>query len=131
MRISDWSSDVCSSDLHELRALLAQLAAVPGDIAIESKLARLVRQRGDTEKGIAWAVGEALAFGTLLAEGIHVRLSGQDVMRGAFSHRHFALTDVHDGRRHISLQHLPQAKAEFHVIHSPLSEYAVDRKSTR
>ncbi|MBO9356626.1 2-oxoglutarate dehydrogenase E1 component [Bordetella petrii] len=119
------SGSVPGVDEPSLRAFLAHLAAVPDDIAIEAKLARLVRQRGDTGKGIVWAVAEALAFASLLADGIAIRLTGQDVVRGAFSHRHFALTDVHNGRRHISLRHLPQARADFQVINSPLSEYAV------
>jgi 2-oxoglutarate dehydrogenase E1 component len=54
-----------------------------------------------------------------------VRLSGQDVARGAFSHRHFVLTDVNDGSRHVSLNHLTEQQARFDVVNSPLSEYAV------
>jgi 2-oxoglutarate dehydrogenase E1 component len=73
---------------------------------------------------VPWAVAEALALGTLLLDGTPVRLSGQDVVRGAFSHRHFALTDVITGERHVTLAHLDAAQAPFTVINSPLSEYA-------
>jgi len=66
-----------------------------------------------------------LALGSLLLEGIPVRLSGQDTVRGAFSHRIFALTDAEDGKRHISLQQLSPEQAPFSVINSTLSEYAV------
>ncbi len=56
---------------------------------------------------VDWAIGEALAFGSLLGEGIHVRLSGQDVERGTFSHRHQVLHDQKtDGLTYIPLQHL-------------------------
>jgi 2-oxoglutarate dehydrogenase E1 component len=75
--------------------------------------------------GIPWALGEALAIGSLLIEGHAVRLSGQDVARGAFSHRHFVLTGVNNGIRHVSLNHLAEQQARFDVVNSPLSEYAV------
>jgi len=107
-----------------LRALLAALAAVPEDRTIDRKVERVVRQRTD-ESAMVWATGEALAIATLLAEGTPVRLTGQDVVRGAFSHRHFALTDAATGRRHVSLNHLGLEQARFDVVNSPLSEYAV------
>jgi 2-oxoglutarate dehydrogenase E1 component len=108
-----------------LRALLERISTVPDHVTLDGKLQRLVHQRGIMDKGIPWAVGEALAFATLLTEGVPVRLSGQDVVRGAFSHRHFALTDIQDGKRHVSLQHLAPGQAPFSVVNSPLSEYAV------
>ncbi|SMH30090.1 2-oxoglutarate dehydrogenase E1 component [Azospirillum agricola] len=106
-----------------LRALLGALAHIPDGLAIDRKVERVVRQRA--EEPVVWATGEALAFATLLAEGTPVRLTGQDVVRGAFSHRHFALTDTGSGRRHVSLNHLGVEQARFDVANSPLSEYAV------
>ncbi|TCG02398.1 2-oxoglutarate dehydrogenase E1 component [Paraburkholderia strydomiana] len=108
-----------------LRRLLDEVAQIPQHVKVDAKLQRLVKQRGETTGGLQWATGEALALGSLLLENIPVRLSGQDVVRGAFSHRHFALTDVENGARHISLQHLAPGQAPFNVLNSPLSEYAV------
>ncbi len=106
-----------------LRALLAALAAIPDGLAVDRKVERVIRRRA--EEPLDWATGEALAFATLLADGVPVRLTGQDVVRGAFSHRHFALTDAVTGKRHVSLNHLGVAQARFDVVNSPLSEYAV------
>ncbi|WP_377811377.1 2-oxoglutarate dehydrogenase E1 component (plasmid) [Azospirillum sp. A29] len=106
-----------------LRALLAALAAIPDGLTVDRKVERVIRRRA--EEPLDWATGEALAFATLLADGVPVRLTGQDVVRGAFSHRHFALTDTVTGKRHVSLNHLGVAQARFDVVNSPLSEYAV------
>lgn len=110
----------------ELAKIVSSLSTIPANMVIDKKLARLVSQRHDSIKnGIPWALGEALAFGSLLIEGHAVRLSGQDVARGAFSHRHFVLTDVSSGSRHVSLNNLAERQGRFDVINSPLSEYAV------
>lgn len=60
----------------------------------------------ETGQGIDWAVGEALAFATLLIEGNHVRLSGQDVERGTFSHRHAVIHDQKTGAKYCPLDHI-------------------------
>ena len=60
----------------------------------------------ETGEGIDWAVGEALAFATLLVEGNHVRLSGQDVERGTFSHRHSVVHDQETGEKYCPLDHV-------------------------
>ena len=60
----------------------------------------------ETGEGVDWAVAEALAFGTLLVEGNHVRLSGQDVERGTFSHRHSVIHDQETGERYCPLDHV-------------------------
>ncbi|MEI6898295.1 MAG: 2-oxoglutarate dehydrogenase E1 component [Bacteroidota bacterium] len=72
-----------------------------------------------------WAMGELLAYGTLLTEGFPVRLSGQDSQRGTFSHRHSVLTIEDSEEKHIPLDHIPESKAKFSVYNSPLSEYGV------
>lgn len=73
-----------------------------------------------------WAVGEALAFGSLLRDGIHVRLSGQDVERGTFSHRHHVLHDQErDKVRYTALNHVDPQQREYIVCNSSLSEFAV------
>ena len=112
--------------LGVLERLLVSLSSIPDEIAVDRKVERIVRQRLQSEQaGVPWAVGEALAFATLLADGTAVRLSGQDAVRGAFSHRHLALTDSATGRRHLTLNHLGGPQARFEAIDSPLSEYAV------
>ena len=78
----------------------------------------------DTGEGIDWATAEALAFGTLLNEGFHVRLEGQDSSRGTFSQRHAALIDQESEERFYPLQHVREGQGEFEVIDSFLSEEA-------
>jgi len=71
-------------------------------------------------------MGEALAFGSLLKEGVHVRLSGQDVERGTFSHRHHVLHDQNRDRvTYVPLNHLDPHQADYVVCNSSLSEFAV------
>lgn len=75
--------------------------------------------------GYDWAYGEALAFGSLVAEGTPVRLSGQDCRRGTFSHRHAYLYDERTRERYSPLQHIAPDQARFNVYNSLLSEAAV------
>ncbi|KAM0030997.1 putative oxoglutarate dehydrogenase (succinyl-transferring) [Helianthus debilis subsp. tardiflorus] len=81
----------------------------------------------ETGEGVDWAVGEALAFATLLVEGNHVRLSGQDVERGTFSHRHSVVHDQETGERYCPLGHVVMNQNEemFTVSNSSLSEFGV------
>ena len=69
------------------------MSCIPEDFVIHGGLKRVLAERQDLVKNrtINWALGEAMAFGSLLREGTHVRLSGQDVERGTFSHRHCVL----------------------------------------
>src|SRR6185437_14956849 len=76
------------------------------------------------EGGIDWGQAEALAFGSLLVEGVPIRLTGQDSERGTFAHRHAVLHDVHTGETYVPMQHVPGAQASFEVHNSPLSENA-------
>ncbi len=83
------------------------------------------RKMIETGQGIDWATAEALAFGTLLAEGTPVRLSGQDSGRGTFSQRHSVLIDQATEQRYVPLNHVREDQASFEVIDSPLSEAGV------
>jgi 2-oxoglutarate dehydrogenase E1 component len=78
-----------------------------------------------TGKGFDWATAEALAFGSLLAEGYPVRLAGQDSTRGTFSQRHSAYIDQETEERYYPLNHIREGQARYEVIDSMLSEYAV------
>ncbi|MBK9713025.1 MAG: 2-oxoglutarate dehydrogenase E1 component [Kouleothrix sp.] len=104
------------------------LQARPKEFTVNPRLDRTLDRRRtglDQPAGIDWGHAEALAFASLLADGIPIRLSGQDSERGTFSHRHAVLHDMHTGARYVPLQALPQARAAFAVYNSPLSENAV------
>ncbi len=105
-----------------------RMLKVPAELDVLPKARRLYEQRlALLEEGRAldWALGESLAWGTLLREGHPVRLSGQDSVRGTFSHRHAALTLVDSVERHIPLASMEEGQAPFTVLNSPLSEYGV------
>jgi 2-oxoglutarate dehydrogenase E1 component len=111
-----------------LRAALKVLGSVPDGFEVHPKLIPHIRKRAELAEGrgqVDWATAEALAFGTLLLEGISVRLSGQDSGRGTFSQRHAILYDVRDGKEYVALNALAPAGARFEVHDSLLSEAAV------
>jgi 2-oxoglutarate decarboxylase len=109
-----------------LRSLNEELLRVPDSFTIHRKLrkpllARLEKiDNGEIEYGHA----EALAFASLLTEGTHIRLTGQDTERGTFSHRHMALHDENTGLRYVPIQNLSGALAPMELHNSPLSEAA-------
>lgn len=112
----------------QLLAIAQKLNSIPDDFLVHPKLVGLLRKRKETiENGtdIDWANGEALAFGSLLLEGISVRLSGQDSRRGTFSQRHSALTDTETGNTYVALNSLAQGQARFYAYDSLLSEAGV------
>ena len=83
------------------------------------------RKAVDTGENIDWAMGEALAFASLVDEGYPIRLSGQDSERGTFSQRHSVLIDQENESRFVPLNHIRDEQARFEVINSMLSEEAV------
>lgn len=112
----------------QLERLNHGLLRYPAGFNIHPKLARQLERRGKaigTEKGIDWGHAESLAYASILAEGVPIRLTGQDVERGTFSQRHLVLHDLNQNRSYTPLQHLPEARASFSVFNSPLSEAAV------
>ena len=117
-----------SYDKEQLIELLTIANTIPKDISAHRKVQRLMSQRLemlDGSRPIDWAVGEQAAYATLVREGYRVRMSGQDVGRGTFSHRHSVLLDVKNGREFIPLNTLHPEQAPFEVHNSYLSEYAV------
>ena len=111
---------------ERLEALNEQLLALPEDFEANAKLLKQLEQRREAlrEGGIDWGQGEALAFASLLTEGIPIRLTGQDTERGTFSHRHAVLHDQRTGETFAPIQHLPDADASIEIYNSPLSEFA-------
>jgi len=105
-------------------ALLQRSEAFSPNARLEKQLARR-RDAMGPDGGIDWGHAETLAFASLIAEGVPVRLTGQDAERGTFSHRHLVLHDAKTGAKFSSLAALPQARASFEVHNSPLSEMAV------
>jgi 2-oxoglutarate dehydrogenase E1 component len=102
------------------------LTTVPADLTIHKTLERVIeakRQMFESGEGFDWATAEALAFGSLVAGGYGVRLSGQDSGRGTFSQRHAIWVDQNTERKYIPLCEVPHGK--FEVYDSPLSEYGV------
>ena len=114
--------------LERLTAIGRKLAKVPKDFNVHRTIKRFLDNRKkmiESGEGIDWAMGEALAFGSLLKEGYKVRLSGQDVERGTFSQRHSVLFDQETEKRYTPLNHLGGEQARYEVINSMLSEEAV------
>jgi 2-oxoglutarate dehydrogenase E1 component len=111
-----------------LKATLSALGSVPQGFELHPKLAPQIRKRAELLEGkgsVDWATAEALAWGTLLLEGIPVRLSGQDSGRGTFSQRHAILYDVRTGKEYVALNALAPQGTRFEVHDSLLSEAAV------
>ena len=111
-----------------LVALNEQMLAWPQSFTPNSRLAKTLRKRRETmgdAGGIDWGNAEALAFASLLVDGVSVRISGQDVERGTFSHRQAVLHDTETGETYVPLEHLPDARGKFEIYNSPLSETAV------
>ncbi|MFN2472888.1 MAG: 2-oxoglutarate dehydrogenase E1 component, partial [Sphingomicrobium sp.] len=110
----------------EMDAIGAVLTSVPHDFTIHKTLGRIVDAKKvmfATGDGFDWATAEALAFGSLVAEGHNVRLSGQDSGRGTFSQRHAVWVDQADGHKYIPLRTIQGGR--FEVRDSPLSEFGV------
>jgi len=111
--------------LETLKELNRQAHTLPAGFNLNPKLRRQLQRRLEVverEEVIDWAHAELLAFASLLAEGIPIRLTGQDTIRGTFSQRHVAFYDFETGERVIPLQQMPATRASFAVYNSPLSE---------
>ncbi|MGB3719097.1 MAG: 2-oxoglutarate dehydrogenase E1 component [Proteobacteria bacterium] len=123
----DWRGNT-GVDLEFLKDVGRRITTIPADFNAHKTVRRLIERRREmieTGEGIDWAMAEHLAFGTLVAEGFPVRLSGQDVERGTFSQRHAVLIDQETERRYTPLKHVSPDQAKFEVINSMLSEEAV------
>jgi 2-oxoglutarate dehydrogenase E1 component len=107
--------------------LARKINYLPADKKFFSKIVKLMEDRNQmiASNKVDWALGELLAYASLLERGFPVRLSGQDAQRGTFSHRHSALVLEDTGEKYFPLQHLAPKQATFTVLNSPLNEYGV------
>ena len=116
--------------IDRLRELNASLVRLPDGFTIHRKLERVREKRpsileAEDERTVDWSAAEELAIASILADGIPVRLTGEDVERGTFSHRHAVFHDIKTGAMHLPLQQIPQARAAFEIRNSPLTENAL------
>lgn len=112
----------------KLLTIAERITSLPAEKKFYRKTVRLQQQRKEMviKKGsLDWAMGELLAYGSLLNEKIPVRLSGQDVERGTFSHRHAVLRLEDSEEKYVPLNHISEEQARFEVYNSSLSEYGV------
>ena len=116
-------------EMQRLEELLQALMKMPDDFTVNPRLQRVLARRSQildapAERNVDWGTAESLALASILAEGTPIRITGQDVERGTFSHRHAVLFDAETGKSFTPLHHIPQAAAAFEVHNSPLSENA-------
>lgn len=113
--------------LETLKTICKTLVHVPENLQINSRLSRVLKakQQMIEDDSLDWATGEALAIGSLLLEDKWVRLSGQDVSRGTFSHRHAVWVDQKSEESYIPLNHIGSKQRHFEVVDSPLAEASV------
>ncbi|MHA3046166.1 2-oxoglutarate dehydrogenase E1 component [Riemerella anatipestifer] len=111
---------------EQLKELAVKMSSLPKDKAFIRKITRLFEQRLKMieDDKLDWAMAELLAYATLLAEGYNVRISGEDVERGTFSHRHAVVKTEDAEEEYVPLQHINENQ-QFHIYNSLLSEYAV------
>ena len=113
---------------ERLEAIGTALSTWPAAFNIHPKIKKMVEERGKVIANhgrIEWALGELLAFGSLVQDGIPGRLSGQDCRRGTFSQRHSYWYDIKTRERYAPLDHISNKQAKFCIYNSPLSEAAV------
>ncbi len=114
--------------LEKLADLMERLTTLPHTFQPHPKVLKLLETRAEMGKGLRpldWATAESLAFASLAAEGVRIRLSGQDSARGTFSQRHAVLYDIEDGHAHTPLQNLSPEQAAVEIVNSPLTETGI------
>jgi 2-oxoglutarate dehydrogenase E1 component len=112
----------------QVEQITRAVTQTPADFAVHPKIQKLLEQRAEMAAGkraLDYGMAEALALGSLLMQGIHVRLSGQDTQRGTFNQRHDVLVDVNNEREYFPLQHITPDQGKFEIYNSTLSEAGV------
>ncbi len=122
------SSPDTSITAEKAKSIFDALMKWPSSFTPLKKVDKLIQEKiklYETEKKIDWATGELMAYASLLAEGKTVRMSGQDVKRGTFSHRHAVLVDENTNEQFNRLNHVAEGQQPFRIYNSLLSEYGV------
>ncbi|MGK0440558.1 MAG: 2-oxoglutarate dehydrogenase E1 component [Pseudohongiellaceae bacterium] len=115
-------------DLKQLQAIATRVNTIPEGFPVQRQVSKIYEDRRKMLAGatpINWGFAETLAYGTLLEAGYPIRLTGQDVGRGTFSHRHAVLHNQNDGAAYVPLKNLVEGQPEFTIFDSLLSEEAV------
>jgi 2-oxoglutarate dehydrogenase E1 component len=113
---------------QELSELTERLTTYPPDFHIHPKVKKLLEQRAEMGAGkrpVDYGMAEALAFGSLVKSGIHVRFSGQDSRRGTFNQRHSVLIDTENENEYVPLENIAPGQAHCEIYNSTLSEAGV------
>ena len=121
-------SPVTSVSDQDFRMLFDGLMKWPSEFKPLRKVEKILQDKVklfQSEEKIDWATGELLAYASLLVEGKDVRMSGQDVKRGTFSHRHAVIYDESSNAEHNRLNHIKEGQSQFKIYNSLLSEFAV------
>lgn len=130
---SKFSKEALDSETHtellaqQFEKIVKAITEIPSEIGLHKGIAKVIESRAKMAKGempIDWGMAEALSFGSILENGIPIRLSGQDAQRGTFSHRHAAINDTNALRRYIPLNHISPSQAKLQVVNSSLSEFS-------
>ncbi|MDC0453523.1 2-oxoglutarate dehydrogenase E1 component, partial [Alphaproteobacteria bacterium] len=117
-----------SSNEEDIKLIAKEIHSIPENFTTHKRIKKIYNDRYQSivnEQNIDWATAEALAFASLLADGYGVRLSGQDVGRGTFSHRHAVLYDQENEERFVPLRHFREKQGLFEIVDSFLSEFGV------
>jgi 2-oxoglutarate dehydrogenase E1 component len=122
------SSPVTAVDKERFNLLFERLMQFPQDFKPLKKVEKLLQEKiklMEAEQKVDWATAELMAYGSLLIDGNIVRMSGQDVQRGTFSHRHAVIRDEQTNKGHNRLNHFTEGQEKFRIYNSLLSEYGV------
>jgi 2-oxoglutarate dehydrogenase E1 component len=125
----EWSGDADTRfDMKRLQQLASRMCEIPEGVEAQRQVAKIYDDRRKMQAGglaLNWGFAETLAYATLLDEGHPVRITGQDVGRGTFSHRHAVVHNQKDGRAYVPLQYMADGQPRFTIYDSFLSEEAV------
>lgn len=125
----DWA-DVADTgyDMKKLQSIAHKTCAIPDGVKVQRQVQKIYEDRNKMASGslaINWGMAELLAYATLIEQGSSIRITGQDVGRGTFSHRHAVIHNQKDGERYVPLQNLFEGQGKFQIHDSLLSEEAV------
>lgn len=121
-------SPITAISEENFRKIFEAIMKWPDDFKPLRKVEKILQDKiklFSTERKVDWATGELMAYASLLQDGKDVRMSGQDVQRGTFSHRHAILRDENTDKPYNRLSNIPEAKGQFRIYNSLLSEFAV------